>query len=130
MPKHISERRTEDLTLDLLDIQGWPTNRPPKGRLVRQNEYKAFTALADIFLGASKSGMGEGYPDFLLVDSETLRPQMIIETKASAKGTDEALKEACFYGDACRKAGHSIIAIGVGGQEVLRAELYGGVRPE
>lgn len=42
--------------MDLLDIQGWkPLKRPPKGRLIRQNEYKAFYQIAGIFKGKSKT---------------------------------------------------------------------------
>ncbi len=57
MAKHLSEVRTEALVADLLTIQGWDANRPPHGSVVRQNEYKAFPELADIFRGKSKSGM-------------------------------------------------------------------------
>ena len=39
--QHLSESRTETLVVDLLQIQGWKTGRPPKGGLVRQNEYMA-----------------------------------------------------------------------------------------
>ena len=117
MPRHISERRTEDLATELLDIQGWPTARPLKGRLIRQNEYKAFHTIANIFVGGSKTGHGDGYPDFLLIDNRSQRPQMVIETKADAKDLGIALSEACFYGDLCRNAGHRVVAVGVAGQE-------------
>lgn len=49
MAKHSSEARTETLILDLLHIQGWATGRPPHGCVVRQNEYKAFLELEEIF---------------------------------------------------------------------------------
>jgi predicted RNA methylase len=117
MASHVSEKRTEDIALELLHIQSWPTARPPKGCLVRQNEYKAYSTIEHIFKGKSKSGKGDGYPDFLLVAVDTLRPQLLIETKATAKELDEAINEACFYGDACRAAGFSVIAVGVAGQE-------------
>lgn len=117
MIHHLSERRTEGLTVDLLNIQGWSTNRPPKGHVVRQNEYKAFMTLETLFTGTSKSGKGDGYPDFLIVDNQTLRPQLVIETKAKINDLQEALNEACFYADACRKAGYQVIAVGIAGQE-------------
>ncbi|HEV2913011.1 MAG TPA: N-6 DNA methylase [Pyrinomonadaceae bacterium] len=118
MPKHSSERRTEDVTMDLLDIQGWkPLNRPPKGRLVRQNEYKAFVQLEDIFKGKSKKGKGDAYPDFLLVEQLTMIPQMVIETKANESEFAQAVEEAKHYGDACITAGHNVVAVGVAGQE-------------
>jgi predicted RNA methylase len=115
--RHLSERRTEDVALELLDIQGWPTSRPPRGRLVRQNEYKAFLSLEEIFRGKSKQGTGDAYPDFLLIDSNTMRPQLVIETKANERSINEAIEEACLYGDACRESGHSVIAVGIAGQE-------------
>lgn len=117
MAHHLSERRTEDLALDLLNIQGWGTNLPPKGNVVRQNEYKAFMVLETLFTGVSKSGKGDGYPDFLIVDNQTLRPKLVIETKAKINDIEEALNEACFYADACRKVGHLVIAVGIAGQD-------------
>lgn len=45
MAKHLSEVRTEDTILDLLRIQGWRTDKVPKGSLIRQNEYKNFPSL-------------------------------------------------------------------------------------
>lgn len=123
MVSHFSERRTEDVTLDLMDIQGWPTARPPKGQLVRQNEYKALPHIENMFKGKSKRGKGDGYPDFLLIDKDTARPIMVIETKASVKDLGDALDEACFYGDACRAAGHSVVAVGVAGQEKVGIKI-------
>ncbi len=117
--KHLSESRTEDIVMDLLKIQGWQdTSRPPKGWVVRKNEYKDFPSLENIFKGRSKSGAGDAYPDFLIVDQATLRPLAVIETKASEKDFSQAVEEACqTYGEACRQAGHSVLAIGVAGQE-------------
>ncbi len=62
MVKHSSETRTETLALDLLTIQGRSTGRPPNGCVVRQNEYKAFSELEEIFKGKSKRGKGDAYP--------------------------------------------------------------------
>ncbi len=123
---HLSERRTEDAVLDLLNIQGWAVARPPKGRLVRQNEYKSLAHLAEIFQGKSKSGKGDAYPDFLLVTSGGLVPQLVIETKSDEEDLEGAIDEACAcYGKACLDAGHSVIAVGVAGQEKtgLRIEV-------
>jgi len=115
--EHLSESRTESLVLDLLNIQNWTElNRPPKGRLIRQNEYKAVAELADLFRGKSKSGPGDGYPDFLIV-GDGLRPQMIIEAKASRNDFRKAVSEAQYYSQICLEAGHSTVAVGVAGQE-------------
>ncbi len=117
MGKHSSEVRTETLILDLLAIQGWPTGRPPQGCVVRQNEYKAFLELEEIFKGRSKRGKGDGYPDFLIISPETYRPQMVIEAKADEADFEQAMQEAMHYGDACRDANHQVIAVGIAGQE-------------
>lgn len=119
MAKHLSETRTEDLIRDLLFIQGWSVKRPPKGNLMRQNEYKDFSHLNEIFKGHSKSsGVGDAYPDFLVVDKDTQNPQIVIEAKANKKDFDKAVSEACNdYGSACIKSGYSVIAIGIAGQE-------------
>lgn len=117
MVKHSSEVRTETLVLDLLNTQGWSTSRPPQGRVVRQNEYKSFLELEEIFRGKSKSGRGDGYPDFLIISKSTYRPQMIIEAKADDAHLESTIAEAIHYGDACRDAGHQVIAVGIAGQE-------------
>ena len=117
MSDHLSESRTEDLIRDLLTIQGWSFAKPPKGNVVRKNEYKSYAELEDIFKGSSKKGPGEGYPDFLVIDKQTRRPLAIIEAKAGEGQLNQANTEACFYGSACIEAGHNVIAIGVAGQE-------------
>lgn len=117
MAKHISEVRTEDVVTDLLSIQGWDASRPPHGCVVRQNEYKGFLELADIFKEKSKSGKGDAYPDFLVIDKTSHRPLMVIEAKADEHDFAQAVEEACgVYAEACRVAGHTVIAIGVAGQ--------------
>lgn len=121
--QHLSESRTETLVVDLLQIQGWKTARPPKGCLVRQNEYKALDHLEKIFKGKSKQDKPEGkkagdaYPDFLLIDEYTQVPLVIIETKADENEAQTALDEAKFYADACLAEGHNVLAVGVAGQE-------------
>ena len=83
MPKHLSETRTESMTIDLLKVQGWNIGRPPKGALVRQNEYKSFTHLDRLFKGQGKKGKGgDAFPDFLLMDSDTQVPLLVVEAKA------------------------------------------------
>jgi type I restriction enzyme M protein len=123
LKQHLSESRTETLVVDLLHIQGWKTGRPPKGGLVRQNEYKVLDHLDKIFKGKSKQEKpkgqkaGDGYPDFLLIDEYTQVPLLIIETKADNKDVEQALEEAKGYADACRAEGHNVVAAGVAGQE-------------
>lgn len=117
MAKHLSEVRTEDTVLDLLRIQAWRTDKVPKGSLIRQNEYKNFPVLATAFKGKSKTGSGDAYPDFLLVNPKSLQPLLIIEAKAKLEDLDKALDEAIWYASACQDAGHSVVAVGVAGQE-------------
>lgn len=126
MPKHLSEKRTEDTILDLLDIQGWRTSKPPKGDVIRQNEYKAFSGLADIFKGKSKkkgkNQPGDAYPDFLIVSNDFL-PMCVIEAKADEDSIDKAVADAEHYGDCCLEAGHEVIVVGVAGQEKTRVAV-------
>jgi type I restriction enzyme M protein len=117
MPQHLSERRTEELALDLLQIRGWNTAKPPRGSVVTQNEYRALPSIRDLFAGASKSGPGDGYPEFVCVDTRTEKPLLVIECKADESQFAQAMAEATGYGDACRRAGHDVIAVGIAGQE-------------
>jgi len=121
--KHLSETRTETLILDLLNIQGWATGRPPQGSAVRQNEYKSFLELEEIFKGKSKRGKGDAYPDFLLISRITHRPQMVIEAKSDVGDLKEAIADAIHYSEACMGAGHSVIAVGVAGQEKTKIDI-------
>lgn len=123
MPEHLSEVRTEDLVSDLLYIHDWPDDRPPKGRVIRRNEYKNYSYLDEIFQGQSKHGKGDAYPDFLLVSEQTFLPQVVIETKASEDELGKAVAEAQHYAQACLDAGHPTMAIGVAGQEKTRFEI-------
>lgn len=123
MPKHESEKRTEDTILDLLDIQGWRTPKPPRGDVIRQNEYKSFSGLVDIFKGKSKRKSakrpGDAYPDFLIA-SDACLPLCIIEAKANEADIAAAIADAEHYGDCCLEAGHDVIVVGVAGQEKTR----------
>jgi len=69
------------------------------------------------FKGKSKSGKGDAYPDFLLVNPTSLVPLLVIEAKAKLIGIDRALDEAIWYAQACHVKGHTILAVGVAGQE-------------
>lgn len=116
--KHQSERRTEAVAEELLEIQGWPTSKPPKGRVIRQNEYKSFPSLASVFKGRSKTGEGDAYPDFLPVsDGASPRPLMVLETKPDENELTAALDDAEHYALACMAAGHDVVVVGVAGQE-------------
>lgn len=128
--KHLSESRTEETAVDLLRIQGWRSERLPKGALIRKNEYKNFAVLAEIFRGRSKTGSGDAYPDFLLVDPLSLKPLVIIEAKANASDIGAATLEAQWYADACVDAGHSVVAVGIAGQEQteIKVRVYKGKR--
>ena len=47
----IAEVRAEHLLTELLSAQGWEASRPPRGDLLRQQEYKDFPHLLEIFKG-------------------------------------------------------------------------------
>lgn len=112
----VSERRTEHLLGEILTAQGWDLRRPPQGDLLRQQEYKAFPALAEIFKAASKTGAGSGLPEAILVDKATLAPLAVIEAKADIKELDKAVCESTeFYGRPCVDAGYRPLAIALAG---------------
>ena len=117
--KKSSEQRARVVTRELLHFRGWDTNTIPKGgQLLEESEYKSYKTLEDIFKGKSKSGKGDGKPDFLLVNNPSgLRPILVIETKASIKQTQQAIDEATFYGDACIDKGHDVVAVGIAGDD-------------
>jgi len=112
----IAEVRAEHLLTDLLNAQGWNTQRPPKGDLLRQQEYKDHPHLLEIFKGRSKKdGGGDGLPEALLVD-ESFQPLAVIEVKGAQvdlhKAEDEVTRQ---YGTWCVEAGYTPLAIALAG---------------
>lgn len=115
--ERIAEVRAEELLIELLSSQGWEVRKPPKGELLRQQEYKDYPHLAEILCGNSKKGgPGYGLPEAILVDRDTLQPLAIIEVKADIDNLDQAIKEVtAIYGQSCIRAGYSPLAIALAG---------------
>jgi len=101
---------------EILESQGWDLRRPPAGDLLRQQEYRSYAPLQEIFKGRSKTGTGAGIPEAILVERITLAPLAVIEAKADIDDLDKAVAEATrFYGTACVNAGYPTVAIGIAG---------------
>ncbi len=115
----LSEQRARTVTRELLIFRSWDVNSIPKGgQLLEESEYKNHSPLESIFTGKSKTGPGSGKPDFLLVNSSaSLKPLLVIETKAAVKQAQIAIDEATHYGDACIDHGHEVIAVGIAGDD-------------
>jgi len=111
-----AEIRAEHLLTELLAAQGWNTLPPPKGELLRQQEYKDYPHLLEIFKGNSKSARGgDGLPEALLVD-ENFEPLAVVEVKAAASDLPKAIDEVTNkYGKWCIAAGYSPLAIALAG---------------
>lgn len=113
----VSEVRAEHLLTELLSAQGWDCRRPPNGEMLRQQEYKDHSHLRDVFLHRSKVTMiGQGLPEAVVVDRQSMQPILIIEAKATVADLDKAVREVTtIYGDACINAGYSPLAVAVAG---------------
>lgn len=117
-PARVAEVRTEVLLTELLTAQGWDTRRPPNGEMLRQHECKDHQHLLDIFKGRSKTkgGGGDGLPEAVLIDRETMQPVAIIEAKANVGDLHIAIKEVTEdYGRACVEAGYAPLAVALAG---------------
>jgi type I restriction enzyme M protein len=112
-----AEVRGEVLLTELLSAQGWNVERPPRGELLRQHEYKAHPNLLDIFQGKSKAaGGGAGLPEAVLVDRESLEPLAVVEVKPDASQLQLAIREVTeVYGRACIDADYSPLAVALAG---------------
>src|SRR5579859_5191597 len=109
-----SETRAEAVTRELLTIRGWSTARPPKGNLLWKNEYRDYPHLLEAMAGRGKKGKGgDAYPDFLVVNQETIQPLIVGETKAKEDEINLAIGEADTYGEAFLDKGLSVLAAGV-----------------
>jgi len=113
----LSEQRARQVAKDLLKFRNWKIDSLNKGgQCIEENEYKNFAHLARIFTGKSKTG--DGYPDFLLINSSVgQKPLLIIETKAESSQIENAISEAIHYGEACSEFEHEVICVGVAGGE-------------
>jgi hypothetical protein len=119
-----SESRAEMVARELLTIRGWNTAAPPKGNLLWKNEYRDFPHILEALSGRGKKGRGgDGYPDFLVVDSETRQPLIVGETKAKETEIDLAINEADFYAEAFSDVGMDVLAAGVAGNDESNIEV-------
>jgi len=119
MAKKLSEQRARQVARELLTYRGWNTNSvTSRGQLLEESEYKNHKSIENLFKGKSKTGKGDGIPDFLLVNSvEGLKPILIIETKASSAQSNDAIEEAIHYAESCIEKGHDVLAIGIAGAD-------------
>lgn len=119
MALQLSEQRARAATRELLSFRGWDL-RPVSsgGQLFEESEYRRYEPLFDIFRGKSKTGPGLGKPDFLLVESpESLKPLIVIDTKARAADLPKSIKDTHHYADAIYEHGQEALAVAVAGAE-------------
>jgi len=113
-----SETRAEAVASELLTIRGWNIARPPKGNLLWKNEYRDYPHLLDALAGHGKKGRGgDAYPDFLVVNRETIQPLIVGETKAREDEINLAIGEADLYGNAFVDRGQNVLAAGIAGDD-------------
>jgi type I restriction enzyme M protein len=120
-----SESRAEAVASELLTIRGWKVAKPPKGNVLWKNEYRDYPRLLDALTGKGKQGKGgDAYPDFLVVNPETLQPLIVGETKASETQIDLAMSEASnLYGEALAAHGLHVLAAGIAGDDKSNIEV-------
>lgn len=112
----VSESRTEAAARELLALRGWSLLHPPKGHLLWKNEYRDYPQLIEALAHASKSGPGDGLPDFIVLSRQTQEPLIVGETKASISDIDLASSEASeIYGEAFIQRGINVLAAGIAG---------------
>lgn len=83
--------------------------------MLYQNEYRAFSHLAEALAASSKTGAGPGIPEALLLERTNDSPRAVIETKSSVDDIDSAIGDAQDYGDALHDHGWNTLAIGLAG---------------
>jgi len=117
--QNLSEQRARQVAKDLLKFRKWRIEPVFKnGQCLEENEYRNYPHLSEILKGKSKTGKGDGYPDFLIVNSATgQKPLLIIETKAISNQINTAISEATHYGDACGEYNHDVVCVGIAGGE-------------
>lgn len=121
----LSEARTEQVvTSELLGVRGWNDSPPPRGHVLRQAEFRRYPELAEALKGKSKKGVGDGLPDFLIVDPQSLHPLMVIEAKRDAEDIREASREAEDYANAFLSYPQLPLAVGVAGNRETEFEVH------
>ncbi len=72
--------------------------------------------LTNIFEKKSKTGPGIGKPDFLLLESaSSLRPLIVIDTKATTADLQKSIKDTQHYGNAILESGSEALSVAVAG---------------
>lgn len=119
MMEKVSEHRARQVAKDLMKFRNWKLDPVMRyGQAIEENEYKSYPHLSKIFKGQSKTGKGDGYPDFLMVNSSVgKKPLLIVETKPYSKQINSAIEEAIHYGEACISENHDVVCVGVAGGE-------------
>jgi type I restriction enzyme M protein len=128
MPRHrASESRARYVARALLHSRGWNIESVPRGgTLFEESEYKSNKRIAECFSGRSKSGPGDAYPDFLLLDNATSgKPVLVVETKPSTAQHDDAKADAVHYAEALRAGGFAVLAAAVSGARQEVCEVSG-----
>ena len=112
----ISEIRAEHLLTEMLVSQGWDSRKPPSGDLLRQQEYREHAHLVEVLQGKGKTGKGgDGLPEGILVDRQSLEPLVVIEAKASAKHLADAQADVLGYGQAFIDSGYPVLGVALAG---------------
>ena len=119
----VSEARSERLVEDLLDAQKWDLRRHPLGDVLVQQEYRDYPSIREALARCSKSGPGEGIPDYILVDRGSSEPLAVIETKAYIRDLPKAISDVTKYGDAFFASGFRPLAIAVAGTRDERFDV-------
>ena len=121
----LSEQRARTVTKELLSFRGWDL-RPVSsgGQLLEESEYLAYSPLYEIFKKKSKTGLGIGKPDFLLVDSSVgLKPLIVIDTKPRMADIEISIRDTKHYAQALHEGGQDALAVAVAGAEKESYEL-------
>ncbi|MGD0216999.1 MAG: N-6 DNA methylase [Desulfobaccales bacterium] len=115
-----SENRTRTYVTDTLKEIGWNIKKPQKGgNLLQGGEAQKYDfRIKEALEKASKTGSGQGFVDFILVD-DNQNPCAIIETKPDKTDIDEAVRDAKHYSKFLNEIGglDIRIIIGVAGNE-------------
>jgi type I restriction enzyme M protein len=116
----VSEVHTYRLIEELVSIQGW---KGANARLLAQQEYRGISPLRSALAGASKTGSGIGFPEYVLLRVLDEQPLAVFEGKARASEINKAVKEAIHYADALYDAGFQPLAVAVAGTEDAHFEV-------
>ena len=125
--QHMNERKTENIFRQLMAVAGMTDN----DNIIIEEQKSDSPKIDKLLIGASKSGKGKGYPEFIIRKKGNDNLIIVVECKANTlhqrsanldKYADYAMDGAILYGSYLNRE-YDVVCIGFSGQTEAESKL-------